>query len=135
MLPEIGHFALILALIAAVLQVALPSMGLWRGNVALTQLSKPLLWMQFFWILVSFALLMNAFLVDDFSVKYVASNSNTQLPDIFKISAVWGAHEGSLLLWALVLSVWSVAVSIFSKRLPSEVLNHILIILGYNTKS
>ncbi len=130
MLPEIGHFALILALIAAVLQVALPSMGLWRGNVALTQLSKPLLWMQFFWILVSFALLMNAFLVDDFSVKYVASNSNTQLPDIFKISAVWGAHEGSLLLWALVLSVWSVAVSIFSKRLPSEVLNHILIILG-----
>jgi cytochrome c-type biogenesis protein CcmF len=86
--------------------------------------------MQFFWILVSFALLMNAFLVDDFSVKYVASNSNTQLPDIFKISAVWGAHEGSLLLWALVLSVWSVAVSIFSKRLPSEVLNHILIILG-----
>jgi cytochrome c-type biogenesis protein CcmF len=73
---------------------------------------------------------MNAFLVDDFSVKYVASNSNTQLPDLFKMSAVWGAHEGSLLLWTLILSVWCVAVSIFSKRLPSEVLNHILIILG-----
>ncbi|AYQ56146.1 Cytochrome c heme lyase subunit CcmF [Bathymodiolus thermophilus thioautotrophic gill symbiont] len=130
MLPEIGHFALILALIATVFQVVLPSVGLWRGNFALTQVSRPLLWMQFFWILVSFALLMNAFLVDDFSVKYVASNSNTQLPDIFKMSAVWGAHEGSLLLWALILSVWSVAVSIFSKRLPSEVLNHILIILG-----
>ncbi|CAB9542340.1 Cytochrome c heme lyase subunit CcmF [uncultured Gammaproteobacteria bacterium] len=130
MLPEIGHFALILALMATVLQVVLPSVGLWRGNFALTQLSKPLLWMQFFWILVSFALLMNAFLVDDFSVKYVASNSNTQLPDLFKMSAVWGAHEGSLLLWTLILSVWCVAVSIFSKRLPSEVLNHILIILG-----
>jgi cytochrome c-type biogenesis protein CcmF len=78
---------------ATVLQVVLPSVGLWRGNFALTQLSKPLLWMQFFWILVSFALLMNAFLVDDFSVKYVASNSNTQLPDLFKMSAVWGAHN------------------------------------------
>ncbi|SFV88746.1 Cytochrome c heme lyase subunit CcmF [hydrothermal vent metagenome] len=130
MLPEIGHFALILALIATVLQVALPSVGLWRGNVALTQLSRPLLWMQFFWLIVSFAILMNAFVVDDFSVKYVASNSNTNLPDIFKMSAVWGAHEGSLLLWALILSAWSVAVSIFSKRLPTQVLNHILIILG-----
>ncbi len=130
MLPEIGHFALILALIVAVLQVALPSVGLWRGNVALMQLSRPLLWMQFFWLIVSFAVLMNAFVVDDFSVKYVASNSNTNLPDIFKMSAVWGAHEGSLLLWALILSLWSVAVSIFSKRLPAQVLNHILIILG-----
>ncbi|WP_369178606.1 heme lyase CcmF/NrfE family subunit [Candidatus Thiodubiliella endoseptemdiera] len=130
MLPEIGHFALILALIVAVLQVALPSVGLWRGNVALMQLSRPLLWMQFFWLIVSFSVLMNAFVVDDFSVKYVASNSNTNLPDIFKMSAVWGAHEGSLLLWALILSLWSVAVSIFSKRLPAQVLNHILIILG-----
>lgn len=130
MLPEIGHFALILALIATILQVALPSIGLMRGNFALTQLTRPLLWMQFFWILVSFALLMNAFLLDDFSVKYVASNSNTNLPNLFKMSAVWGAHEGSLLLWALILSVWSVAVSILSKRLPAQVLNHILIILG-----
>ncbi|MBE8158998.1 MAG: heme lyase CcmF/NrfE family subunit, partial [Betaproteobacteria bacterium] len=130
MLPEIGHFALILALVFAVLQVALPSVGLLRANFALAQLSKPLLWMQFFWILVAFAILMNAFIIDDFSVKYVANNSNTQLPSIFKISAVWGAHEGSLLLWALILALWSVAVSVFSKRLPSEVLHHILIILG-----
>ncbi|CAB5500823.1 Cytochrome c heme lyase subunit CcmF [uncultured Gammaproteobacteria bacterium] len=130
MLPEIGHFALILSLIAAVLQVVLPSVGMLRGSVALMQLSRPLLWMQFFWIAVSFALLMNAFMMDDFSVKYVANNSNTQLPDMFKVSAVWGAHEGSLLLWALILSAWSVAVSIFSKRLPTQVLNHILIILG-----
>ncbi|RUA04154.1 MAG: heme lyase NrfEFG subunit NrfE [Gammaproteobacteria bacterium] len=130
MLPEIGHFALILALIVTIGQVVLPSIGLVRGNFALTQLSRPLLWMQFFWLIVSFAILTNSFLVDDFSVKYVASNSNTNLPDIFKMSAVWGAHEGSLLLWALILSVWSVAVSIFSKRLPAQVLNHILIILG-----
>ena len=130
MLIEIGHFALILALVFALLQVILPTLGLIRANLALSQASRPLLWMQFFWILVSFIILMNAFIVDDFSVKYVANNSNTELPAIFKMSAVWGAHEGSLLLWTLILASWSVAVSIFSKRLPAEVLNHILIILG-----
>ncbi len=130
MLIEVGHFALILALVFAVLQVMVPTLGLARGSFALSQLSRPLLWMHFFWIAVSFAILMNAFIVDDFSVKYVANNSNTELPDIFKMSAVWGAHEGSLLLWAMILAGWSVAVSVFSKRLPAEVLNHILIILG-----
>jgi cytochrome c-type biogenesis protein CcmF len=130
MLVEIGHFALILALTFACLQVIVPSFGLIKGDATLAQLSRPLLWGQFFWILISFAILMHAFVVDDFSVKYVASNSNTDLPSIFKMSAVWGAHEGSLLLWGLILALWSVAVSVFSKRLPSEVLNHILIILG-----
>ncbi len=130
MLVEVGHFALVLSLAFACLQVLLPTLGLLRGNIALSQLSRPLLWGQFFWILISFVVLTNAFLMDDFSVKYVASNSNTDLPDMFKMSAVWGAHEGSLLLWALILSAWSVAVSIFSKKIPSQVLNHILIILG-----
>ena len=131
MLVEVGHFALILALAFALLQVSLPTIGFIKNNSALMQLAKPLLWGQFFWIVVSFAILMNAFVVDDFSVKYVANNSNTELPDIFKISAVWGAHEGSLLLWAMILAGWSVAVSIFSKRLPNEVINHILIVLGF----
>ncbi len=130
MLIELGHFALILALAFAFLQVALPTVGLFRGNFSLAQLSRPMLWAQFFWILVAFVILTSAFVGDDFSVKYVANNSNTELPTVFKVSAVWGAHEGSLLLWALILSGWSVAVSVFSKRLPSEVLNHILIILG-----
>ena len=85
MLVEIGHFALILALVFAVLQVVLPTLGLMRANFALSQLSRPLLWMQFFWIIVSFAVLMNAFIIDDFSVKYVANNSNTELPTIFLI--------------------------------------------------
>jgi cytochrome c-type biogenesis protein CcmF len=130
MIIEIGHFALILALAFALLQVTLPTIGLVRGDFSLAQLSRPMLWAQFFWTLIAFAILMNGFAVDDFSVKYIANNSNTELPTIFKMSAVWGAHEGSLLLWALILSGWSVAVSIFSKRIPSEVLNHILIILG-----
>jgi cytochrome c-type biogenesis protein CcmF len=130
MLVELGHFALVLSLAFACLQVVLPTIGLLRSNLALAQLSRPMLWAQFFWIFVAFVVLMNAFVADDFSVKYVASNSNTELPDMFKMSAVWGAHEGSLLLWTLILSGWSVAVSVFSKRLPGEVLNHILIILG-----
>ncbi len=130
MLIEFGHFALVLALAFALLQVVLPVAGLWRGNFSLAQLSRPMLWAQFFWTLVAFSVLTSAFIGDDFSVKYVANNSNTELPEMFKISAVWGAHEGSLLLWALILSSWSVAVSIFSKRLPNEVLNHILIVLG-----
>jgi len=130
MLVEIGHFALVLALVFTLLQVILPAIGFAKQNKTLVQLTKPLLWGQFFWIAVSFAVLMNAFVVDDFTVKYVANNSNTELPLLFKVSAVWGAHEGSLLLWALILSAWSVAVSVFSKRLPSEVLNHILIVLG-----
>ncbi len=130
MLIEIGHFALVLALVFAVLQVVLPTIGIIKHDTTLSGLSRSLLLMQFFWILIAFVILMNAFVVDDFSVKYVASNSNTQLPSIFKMSAVWGAHEGSLLLWALILAAWSVAVSIFSRRLPAEVLNHILIILG-----
>jgi len=127
---EIGHFALIIALVLAVFQVVLPTAGFITKNNNLMNLASPLVWGQFFWILVSFLILMNGFLIDDFSVKYIASNSNTELPDIFKISAVWGAHEGSLLLWALILSGWTVAVSVFSKRIPSEVLNHILIVLG-----
>ncbi len=130
MLVEIGHFALILSLVFVLMQVVLPSIGLIKNNTALISSSKPILWMQFFWIVVAFAVLMNAFIVDDFSVKYVANNSNTELPNIFKVSAVWGAHEGSLLLWALILSAWSVAVSVFSKRLPADVLTHILIVLG-----
>ena len=130
MLVEIGHFALVLALTFAVLQAMLPTIGFINHNSNLVQLTKPLLWGQFFWIFVAFAILMNAFLVDDFTVKYVANNSNTELPVLFKASAVWGAHEGSLLLWALILTSWSVAVSLFSKRLPSDVLNHVLIILG-----
>ena len=74
---------------------------------------------------------MSAFLTNDFSVKYVAENSNTQLPTLFKVSALWGAHEGSLLLWVFILSLWSVAVSVLSRQIPSNFLNQILIVLGF----
>jgi len=128
---EIGHFALVLSLVFAILLVVVPSIGIHQNKAALAQLAKPLIWGQFFLVLIAFSVLMNAFLMDDFSVKYVADNSNTRLPTLFKLSAVWGAHEGSLLLWVLILSLWSVAVSVFSKRVPSEVVNQILVVLGF----
>ena len=111
MLIEIGHFALVLSLVFAILLVVVPSIGIHQNKAALAQLAKPLIWGQCFLVLIAFAVLMNAFLTDDFSVKYVAENSNTQLPTLFKFSAVWGAHEGSLLLWVLILSsgVWRLA--------------------------
>ena len=130
MLIEIGHFSLVLALIFSVLLMVLPSIGLYQNKSSLAQLAKPLVWAQGFWIVIAFIILMSAFLTNDFSVKYVADNSNTQLPVLFKASAVWGAHEGSLLLWVFVLSIWTISVSIFSKRIPSDLLNQILIILG-----
>ena len=105
MLIEIGHFALVLALIFSILLVVLPSIGIYQNKSSLAQLSKPLVWGQCFWITVAFFVLMSAFLTNDFSVKYVAENSNTQLPILYKASAVWGAHEGSLLLWVFVLSL------------------------------
>ena len=130
MLIEVGHFALVLALIISVLLIVVPSIGLYQNKTSLAQLARPLVWAQGFWIALAFFVLMGAFLSNDFSVKYVADNSNTQLPILFKASAVWGSHEGSLLLWVFVLSLWTVAVSIFSKRIPSDLINQTLVVLG-----
>ena len=130
MLIEVGHFALVLALIISALLMVVPSIGIYQKKTSLAQLAKPLVWAQGFWIAVAFFVLMSAFLSNDFSVKYVADNSNTQLPVLFKASAVWGSHEGSLLLWVFILSLWTVAVSIFSKRIPSDLINQTLIVLG-----
>ena len=130
MLIEVGHFALVLALVISLFLIAVPSIGLYQNKESLSQLAKPLVWAQGFWIAVAFFVLLTAFLTNDFSVKYVAENSNTQLPLLYKASAVWGAHEGSLLLWVFVLSLWTVAVSIFSKLIPSDLINLTLIVLG-----
>ena len=130
MLIEVGHFALVLSLIISVLLIVVPSIGLYQNKSSLAQLARPLVWAQGFWIALAFFILMSAFLSNDFSVKYVADNSNTQLPILFKASAVWGSHEGSLLLWVFVLSLWTVAVSIFSKRIPSDLINQTLVVLG-----
>ncbi len=122
MIPELGHFALILALCLAIVQATLPLIGTLNRTPSWVALARPVTWGQFFFLSLSLACLVFAFLVNDFSVTYVARNGNTLLPIMYKISAVWGAHEGSLLLWVFILGGWGVAVSIFSHNLPDEVL-------------
>ncbi|EPO8350630.1 heme lyase CcmF/NrfE family subunit [Pseudomonas aeruginosa] len=130
MVPELGHLALILALCLALVQASLPLVGAWRGDRQWMSLAQPAAWGQFAFLLFAFACLTWSFMVDDFSVAYVASNSNSALPWYYKFSAVWGAHEGSLLLWALILGGWTFAVSIFSRQLPEVMLARVLAVMG-----
>ncbi|MCG7965648.1 MAG: heme lyase CcmF/NrfE family subunit [Candidatus Thiodiazotropha taylori] len=130
MIPELGHFALILALCLAVTQAIVPLVGSYTGNNAWMAASRSLAWGQFVFLTISLLILTNAFLSNDFSVVYVAQHGNTKLPDIYKISAVWGAHEGSLLLWAFLLAAWSVAIAAFSRNLPLEMVSRVLAVMG-----
>ncbi len=130
MIPELGHLAMILALCLAVVQGTLPLIGAWRGDSQWMGLAQPAAWGQFAFLGFSFACLTYAFMVDDFSVAYVAQNSNSALPWYYKFSAVWGAHEGSLLLWAFILAGWTFAVAICSRQLPEEMLARVLGVMG-----
>ncbi|MCQ4263686.1 heme lyase NrfEFG subunit NrfE [Stutzerimonas stutzeri] len=130
MIPELGHLAMILALCLAIVQATLPLIGAWRGDRQWMGLAQPAAWGQFAFLAFSFACLTYAFMVDDFSVAYVAHNSNSALPWYYKFSAVWGAHEGSLLLWALILAGWTFAVAVFSRQLPEDMLARVLGVMG-----
>ena len=130
MIPEIGHFALILALVVSLVQAALPLAGAQKGIASWVAVAKPAARLQFVFMAISFGCLTWSFMQSDFSVLYVASNSNTALPDIYKISGVWGAHEGSLLLWALILSIWTAAVTLFGRSIPPVMMARVLGILG-----
>ena len=130
MIPELGHLAMILALCLASVQGTLPLIGAWRGDRQWMGLAQPAAWGQFSFLAFAFACLTYAFVTDDFSVAYVAQNSNSALPWYYKFSAVWGAHEGSLLLWAFILSGWTFAVSIFSRQLPEDMLARVLGVMG-----
>ncbi len=99
MIPELGHLAMILALCFASVQAVLPLLGAWRGDRQWMALAQPSAWGQSMFLMFAFGCLTFSFMVDDFSVAYVAENSNSALPWYYKFSAVWGAHEGSLLLW------------------------------------
>ncbi|WNW11102.1 heme lyase CcmF/NrfE family subunit [Pseudomonas sp. DTU_2021_1001937_2_SI_NGA_ILE_001] len=130
MIPELGHLAMILALCFALVQACVPLIGAWRGDVLWMDLGRPAAWGQFAFLVFAFACLTQAFMSDDFSVAYVAQNSNSALPWYYKFSAVWGAHEGSLLLWALILGGWTFAVSVLSRQLPREMLARVLAVMG-----
>ena len=130
MLPEIGQIALILALLAALLQAVLPLVGAQRDKLAWMAVARPAAYAQLMLVLVAFLILSICFVMQDFSVKYVADNSNSLLPLAYRYTAVWGAHEGSLLLWTLVLAVWNAAVARFSRTLPDKVLARVLGVMG-----
>ena len=134
MIPELGHFALILATIVALIQGVLPLTGTYLPSrslqITLQSLARPMAILQFVLVALSFAALATAFLTNDFSVTYVAQHSNSLLPKPYQFAAVWGGHEGSLLLWVLMLALWSMAVALFSKSLPLDMVARVLSVLG-----
>ena len=130
MIPEIGEFSLILAFCFSILLAIIPMYGTAVKNQLWMHYGQSMARGQFFFVLVSFICLGYAFATDDFSVAYVANHSNSQLPAQYKLSAIWGGHEGSLLLWALILTGWTLAVSIFSKDLPLDMLARVLSVMG-----
>jgi cytochrome c-type biogenesis protein CcmF len=130
MIPEIGQFALIIALSIAVIQGLVPLAGASLGVQRWIALARPAALGQLLFVGISYACLTWAFLSHDFSVLYVAKNSNSALPLIYRISGVWGAHEGSLLLWSLVLALWTGAVAVFTPNVPSAMRARVLAVLG-----
>ncbi len=130
MIAELGQFALILAFVMAAIQGVLPIIGAQRSIYGWIAVARPTAYAQLFFMLFSYGCLTYSFLVHDFSVVYVARNSNTELPILYLISGVWGAHEGSLLLWALVLSIWTGLVAFFSKGIPEATIARVLGVMG-----
>jgi len=130
MIPEIGHFALILALALAVCQGVLPLIGAHRNDAALMSVARSATFGQFLFMTISFVCLTIAFVSDDFSVLYVANHSQLALPIQYKISAVWSAHEGSLLLWILLQAGWTAAVAKFTSDVPERLVARVIGVLG-----
>jgi cytochrome c-type biogenesis protein CcmF len=131
MVPEIGHFALVLALCFSLALIVLPLLGASSGNSLLMLSGRSLGTGVFVMVAISFACLVYVFVKDDFSVAYVAGNSNSLLPVYYKVSAVWGGHEGSLLLWVLMLASWTLAIILFSRSLPLPVQSRVLAVMGF----
>ena len=131
MLPELGHFALIVALFVALALATLPIVGAALGNPAWMALARPAAQAQFVFVAIGFFALMASFANNDFSVVNVASNSNSELPTAYRIAATWGSHEGSMLLWVFMLSGWTLAVSLFSARLPLPMVARVLGVMGF----
>jgi len=131
MIAELGQIAIITALLASVCLGLFPLLGARQGNASLMALATPGAWLQAVLVAVAYALLTWAFVIQDFSVEYVALHSNTRLPMHYRFTAVWSAHEGSLLLWALILSLWILAVALFSRSLPEDFRARVLAIMGW----
>src|SRR3569832_1583014 len=131
MIPEIGHFALIVALLIATALTVFPIVGAQRGVASWMAMARPAAQGLFIFIMLAMVCLAYSFAVNDFSVLYVASNSNSMLPLHYRLAAVWGGHEGSVLLWVFMLTFWMVAVSLFSRHLPREMVARNLGVMGF----
>ncbi|KAF0206020.1 MAG: cytochrome c-type bioproteinis protein [Gallionellaceae bacterium] len=129
-IPELGNFALVVALFLALIQGFLPIFGAARGNSVMMSVARPLAFGQFVFVSFAFACLLQSFISNDFSVLYVSQHSNSQLPVVYRIAALWGGHEGSLLLWAFLLAIWTIAVAMFSKHLPEEMVARVIGVMG-----
>jgi cytochrome c-type biogenesis protein CcmF len=130
LLPELGHFALILALCLCLLLGTFPLYGAANGNARFMGLARPLVAGIFVFIGLAYVLLTYSFAIDDFSVTYIQQHSNSLLPFRYKLTAVWGGHEGSFLLWTFMLAGWMLAVAIFSRSMPLEFVARVLGVLG-----
>jgi cytochrome c-type biogenesis protein CcmF len=130
MIPELGHFFLILALLLALVQGVLPLIGATRKHAPFMAVARPAAWGQFLFAALAFACLAYSFLTNDFSVTNVARNSYSRLPAIYRFTAAWGSHEGSLLLWVLILGFWTVAVARFSRHLPEDMAARVIGVMG-----
>src|ERR671912_440286 len=130
MIPEIGQFALAIALLLALTQASLPLVGAARGNSSWIGLAIPAGQAQFIFVAIAICCLGYSFITNDFSVLNVATNSNSRLPLHYRLAATWGSHEGSLLLWAFMLTLWMSAVTLFSKHLPEEMVARVLGVMG-----
>jgi cytochrome c-type biogenesis protein CcmF len=129
-IPELGQFALVLALCLALVQAGVPLAGATLGRSEWMALARPAATGQFVFVMIAFGTLIYAFLNDDFSVLFVAQHSNTALPGFYKFTAAWGGHEGSLLFWIAVLAIWTAAVVAFSRSQPLEFVSRVLAVLG-----
>ncbi|MCO7223614.1 heme lyase CcmF/NrfE family subunit [Pleionea sp. CnH1-48] len=133
MIIELGFFSLVFALMVALFLFVLPMIGSMYAQSSLIRFARPAALVLFVLVLGSFLALVYGFLTDDFTVRYIYMHSNSRLPDPLKVSAVWGAHEGSMLLWILMLTMWTAAVAIFSRRLPDVAVARVLSVMGFIT--
>ena len=131
MIPELGHFALFLALCLAAVQTLFPIVGAVRGMPNWMAVARPAAVGQLVFMLLAYGCLSYAFVNNDFSVNYVANHSNSNLPLVYRFVSVWGGHEGSLLLWAVMLSFWTVGVAIFSRSLPQAMATRVIAVMGF----
>ncbi|OIR10781.1 cytochrome c-type biogenesis protein CcmF [mine drainage metagenome] len=130
MIPEIGNFALIVALFLSLIQGAMPIIGAARNNAVMMGTARTLAVGQFVIVTVAIGCLVYSFVNNDFSVLYVAQHSNSQLPIQYRVAALWGGHEGSLLLWTFILTVWTISVAAFSRHLPQEMVARVIGVMG-----